>query len=166
MLGIEEPIKIKDDIDAENAMLITRDQLEEMDGFEGTPLYLSIKGRVYDVSAGGKFYAEGGEYHDWVGKDASRSFGTACRGGVDRTGMDCLSESLEGLTDNEIKEIDRWLELYETHDKYTFVGYLVDDPVEEIVERVYEEDEAPDAAAGEDLDDEEEEAEEEEVVAA
>ncbi len=98
MLGIEEPMKIKDDVDAENVMTITRDQLEEMDGYDGAPLYLSIRGRVYDVTAGSKFYGEGGEYSDWVGKDASRSFGTGCRGGVDRTGMDCLSESLEGLT--------------------------------------------------------------------
>ena len=99
MLGIEEPIKIKDDVDAENIMTITREELEEMDGFDGAPLYLAIKGRVYDVSAGKKFYAEGSDYHDWVGKDASRSFGTGCRGGTDRTGMDCLSSSLEGLTD-------------------------------------------------------------------
>lgn len=99
MLGIEKPIKIKDDIDAENVMTITREELEEMDGFDGAPLYLSIKGRVYDVSAGTKFYAEGSEYHNWVGKDASRSFGTGCRGGTDRTGMDCLSSSLEGLSE-------------------------------------------------------------------
>jgi len=98
MLGIEEPMKIKDDIDAENAMTITREQLEEMDGWDGTPLYLAVKGRVYDVSAGDRFYGEGKDYHEWVGKDASRSFGTGCRGGVDRTGMDCLSESLDGLT--------------------------------------------------------------------
>jgi len=145
MLGIEEPIKIKDDIDAEDRMTITREQLEEMDGFDGAPLYLSIKGRVYDVTAGSKFYAEGNEYHDWVGKDASRSFGTGCRNvdGIDRTGMDCLSESLEGLTDSELKEIDRWLELYETHDKYTFVGHLVDDPVNEILESIESSDETP-----------------------
>jgi predicted heme/steroid binding protein len=80
-------------------MTITREELEEMDGFDGAPLYLSIKGRVYDVSAGTKFYAEGSEYHEWVGKDASRSFGTGCRGGTDRTGMDCLSSSLEGLSE-------------------------------------------------------------------
>ena len=164
MLGIEEPIKIKDDIDAENAMHITREQLEEMDGYDGAPLYLSIKGRVYDVSAGGKFYAEGGEYHDWVGRDASRSFGTGCRGGVDRTGMECLSESMEGLTDKEIKEIDRWLELYETHDKYTFVGYLVDDPVEEIVERVHDEENEA-AAAMEEAEEGEDVVEEEEIAA-
>jgi predicted heme/steroid binding protein len=99
MLGIEKPIKIKDDVDAENIMTITREELEEMDGFDGAPLYLSIKGRVYDVTAGIKFYGEGNDYHDWVGKDASRSFGTGCRGGTDRTGMECLSESLEGLTE-------------------------------------------------------------------
>eukprot|EP00584_Thalassiosira_punctigera_P011167 CAMPEP_0172531950 /NCGR_PEP_ID=MMETSP1067-20121228/5166_1 /TAXON_ID=265564 ORGANISM="Thalassiosira punctigera, Strain Tpunct2005C2" /NCGR_SAMPLE_ID=MMETSP1067 /ASSEMBLY_ACC=CAM_ASM_000444 /LENGTH=224 /DNA_ID=CAMNT_0013316393 /DNA_START=128 /DNA_END=802 /DNA_ORIENTATION=- len=140
MLGIEEPMKIQDDIDAEDALTITREELEEMDGFDGAPLYLSIRGRVYDVSAGASFYAEGKEYHDWVGKDASRSFGTGCRGGVDRTGMDCLSESLEGLKENELKEIDRWLELYETHDKYTFVGHLVDDPVNEILDQIEEKD--------------------------
>ncbi len=99
MLGIEEPIKIQDDIDAENRMTVTREQLEEMDGFDGAPLYLSIKGRVYDVSAGAKFYGEGKEYHDWIGKDASRSFGMGCRGGLDRMGHECLSESLEGLNE-------------------------------------------------------------------
>lgn len=40
----------------------------------------------------------------------------------------------------ELKEIDRWLELYETHDKYTFVGHLVDDPVNDILEQVAVED--------------------------
>ncbi|KAL3792032.1 hypothetical protein HJC23_011197 [Cyclotella cryptica] len=139
MLGIEKPIKIEDDINAEIVMTITREQLEEMDGFDGAPLYLAIKGRVYDVSAGEKFYGDGKDYHEWVGKDASRSFGTGCRGGIDRTGMECLSSSLEGLTEKELKEIDRWVELYETHDKYTFVGHLVDDPVDEILENVQEE---------------------------
>ncbi len=41
----------------------------------------------------------------------------------------------------ELKEIDRWVELYETHDKYTFVGHLVDDPVNDILEQVAEDDE-------------------------
>jgi len=142
MLGIEQPIKIEDDIHAENSMTITRDLLEEMDGFDGAPLYLSIRGRVYDVSAGKNFYGEGKEYHDWVGKDASRSFGTGCRGGVDKSGMDCLSESLDGLSESELKEVDRWLELYELHDKYTFVGHLVDDPVNDILDDIEDDEES------------------------
>ena len=40
----------------------------------------------------------------------------------------------------ELKEIDRWVELYETHDKYKFVGHLVDDPVDDILENNGEED--------------------------
>jgi hypothetical protein len=32
------------------------------------------------------------------------------------------------------------VELYETHDKYTFVGHLVDDPVNDILEQVAEDD--------------------------
>lgn len=40
-----------------------------------------------------------------------------------------------------MKEIDRWLELYETHDKYTFVGWLVDDPVNEVLDKIEKEDE-------------------------
>ena len=32
------------------------------------------------------------------------------------------------------------MELYETHDKYTFVGHLVDDPVNDILEQVAVED--------------------------
>lgn len=148
MLGIEEPMKIQDDLDAEDVMTITREELEEMDGFDGAPLYLSIKGRVYDVSAGENFYGEGKEYHDWIGRDASRSFGTGCRGGKDRTGMDCLSETLDGLTDKELKEVDRWLELYETHDKYTFVGHLVEDPVNGILENIEKEDAAEEEKRG------------------
>ncbi len=46
-----------------------------------------------------------------------------------------------------MREIDRWLELYETHDKYTFVGHLVDDPVNDILEQ-YEEDDAEEDEGG------------------
>lgn len=148
MLGLEEPLTFTDyDRQTESTMTVTREQLAEMDGFDGAPLYLSIKRRVYDVSAGARFYAEGKEYSNWVGRDASRSFGTGCRGGVDRTGMDCLSESHDGLTASELKEIDRWLELYETHDKYIFVGHLVDDPVNDILEQQIDNGEEEDSEA-------------------
>jgi hypothetical protein len=44
------------------------------------------------------------------------------------------------IISQELKEIDRWLELYETHDKYTFVGHLVDDPVNDILDQVEDRD--------------------------
>lgn len=98
------------------------------DGVTTAPLYICIKGRIYDVTAGERFYGPDGKYHLFVGKDATRAYATGC------LWDHCVSSSTEGLTEKEWKEIDRWLELYETHDKYTFVGYLVDDPVDKILE--------------------------------
>jgi len=41
-----------------------------------------------------------------------------------------------------LKEVDRWLELYELHDKYTFVGHLVDDPVNDILDHIEDDEES------------------------
>ena len=41
-----------------------------------------------------------------------------------------------------MKEVDRWLELYELHDKYTFVGHLVDDPVNDILDHIEDDEES------------------------
>ena len=48
--------------------------------------------------------------------------------------------SLKGLSTEDQKEIDRWVELYEFHDKYTYVGKLVQgNPVDEAVEQAMRE---------------------------
>ena len=36
----------------------------------------------------------------------------------------CLISSLHGLTEAQAREADRWVELYEHHDKYHLVGLL------------------------------------------
>ena len=36
----------------------------------------------------------------------------------------CLIASLQGLTEAQAREADRWVELYEHHDKYHLVGLL------------------------------------------
>ena len=43
---------------------------------------------------------------------------------------DSVSADLDGLNEGQLRELDRWMEMYETHDKYTFVGTLVEDPVD------------------------------------
>jgi hypothetical protein len=47
---------------------------------------------------------------------------------------ECANPSMEGLDKKELQEVDQWVELYKTHDKYTFVGFLVEDPVNKILE--------------------------------
>ena len=132
LLGKEEPIPIKtqDDLNAEEYMTLTVEELADYDGFDDGPLYVGIKGRVYDVTKNQHFYGEDGKYHLFVGKDATHAFATGCL----KDTPECVNSSLEGLDEKEMKEIDRWVELYETHDKYTFVGFIVDDPVDMILD--------------------------------
>jgi len=47
------------------------------------------------------------------------------------------------------------VELYETHDKYTFVGHLVDDPVNDILEQVEDMDNNAESIKGDDIDSDE-----------
>ena len=53
-----------------------------------------------------------------MGRDATRAFCTGCLEEA------CLIASLHGLTEAQAREADRWVELYEYHDKYHLVGLL------------------------------------------
>jgi predicted heme/steroid binding protein len=58
---------------------LTLDDLAAYDGTdEDKPIYLSINGTIYDVSAGRRIYGPGGGYHFFAGTDASRGFVTGC----------------------------------------------------------------------------------------
>eukprot|EP00965_Chrysotila_dentata_P205872 6183215-Pleurochrysis_carterae.AAC.2 len=121
LLGREDPLPLGD---PDAGIALTPEELTEYDGRElpGTnghaPLFLAIKGRIYDVTAGKPFYGPGRSYHKLVGKDATRAFCTGCLEPA------CLISNLEGLSDAQRKEADRWIELYEHHDKYKLVGRL------------------------------------------
>uniref|UniRef100_A0A7S0XMP2 Cytochrome b5 heme-binding domain-containing protein n=1 Tax=Chrysocystis fragilis TaxID=1411660 RepID=A0A7S0XMP2_9STRA len=129
VFGKEEPLELASEAEAAS---VTLEELESATGEDGSPAYLSIRGRVYDVTAGEAFYGRGKPYHAFVARDATRAFALGC------TAPRCISSDTEGLTEAQHREIDRWIELYETHDKYTFVGMLVDDPVDAIVDNLDE----------------------------
>ena len=121
MMGSEEPLPLGD---ASAGLALTLDELSEYDGrqlpesTERAPLLLAIRGRIYDVSAGWNFYGPGKSYHKLVAKDATRAFCTGCLEAA------CLIANTAGLRDSQLKEADRWIELYEHHDKYKLVGQL------------------------------------------
>lgn len=119
LMGTEQPLPLGD---ADAGIALTLEELAEYDGrpLPGTgdnaPLYLAVLGRIYDVSGGKPFYGPGKSYHKLVGRDASRAFCTGCLAPA------CLISSLRGLSDEQRREADRWVELYEHHDKYKLVG--------------------------------------------
>lgn len=93
-------------------------------GTEGMPVYLSVRGRVFDVSSGRNFYGPGGPYENFAGRDASR--GLACHSFDE----DMLTKDLEGplddlagLGDEEMESLRGWEERFES--KYLVVGRLV-----------------------------------------
>ena len=119
LMGVEQPLPLAD---ASLGLALTAEELAEYDGrplsesASRAPLFLAIRGRIYDVSAGWSFYGPGSKYHKLVGKDATRAFCTGC------LEFACLIASTEGLSAAQLQEAERWIELYEHHDKYKLVG--------------------------------------------
>ncbi|RAK78448.1 putative heme/steroid binding domain protein [Aspergillus fijiensis CBS 313.89] len=60
-------------------LTLTPAQLALYNGTDPTlPLYLSVNGTVFDVSANPLVYGPGGHYNFFVGRDATRAFVTGC----------------------------------------------------------------------------------------
>jgi predicted heme/steroid binding protein len=103
------------------------------DGHDGRPILISIFGRVYDVSAGSKFYGPDGPYGNFAGHDVTYSLSTGCR--TD----DCLELTADGLDDKLLNEGKRWLSFFHLHDKYPLVGRLESDYLEILMKDLVDE---------------------------
>uniref|UniRef100_A0A8C3BT58 Neudesin neurotrophic factor n=1 Tax=Cairina moschata TaxID=8855 RepID=A0A8C3BT58_CAIMO len=83
---------------------------------EGEPIYLAVKGVVFDVTSGKEFYGKGAPYNALVGKDSTR--------GVAKMSLDPadLTHDITGLTEEELKSLDDiFNNVYKA--KYPIVGY-------------------------------------------
>ena len=99
--------------------VFTVSQLAQYDGSDPEkPVYLAIKGKVYDVSAGRSYYGPGGSYSFFSGKDATRAYITGC---FDQD----LTHDLRGLNDAEIATLQTWIDFYAKSSKYFSVGRVI-----------------------------------------
>ncbi|KAJ1735852.1 hypothetical protein H4S06_004941 [Coemansia sp. BCRC 34490] len=89
------------------------------------PLLLAVEGDVYDVTAGRGFYGRGSAYNIFVGRDASRAFGTNCLSSKDH-----LTHDTRGLTEAELGGIKGWHRFFDNHQEYVKVGSVVLDPID------------------------------------
>lgn len=105
---------------------MTLEELATMNGStETTPIYISIQGYIYDVSKARDMYGPGGSYHPLVGIDGTKAFATGC------LEEDCIHITVKEspLTEEEQVEVNRWLDFYKNHDKYEYVGRVIETSV-------------------------------------
>ncbi|KAJ9536981.1 hypothetical protein OSB04_029714 [Centaurea solstitialis] len=98
-------------------MELTLDQLKQFDGTNpSNPIYVAVKGRIFDVTTGKSFYGPGGSYAMFAGKDATRALAKMSKNDEDVIG------SVDGLTEKEIGILNDWEKKFEA--KYPIVGSL------------------------------------------
>ncbi|XP_077587678.1 neudesin [Stigmatopora nigra] len=97
--------------------LFTEEELQRYDGSrEGEPIYMAIKGVVFDVSTGKEFYGKGAPYNALVGKDSTRAVAKMSLQAEDMT------SDISGLTEEQLRSLDAVFEdTYKA--KYPIVGY-------------------------------------------
>jgi hypothetical protein len=89
-------------------------------GVDGSDIWLSIIGEVYDVTNGVEFYGPGSGYGIFAGRDASVTFVTG------KFNEEEAKKGLDSLSINELGALEHWRDFYEKNEKYQFIGLLVD----------------------------------------
>ena len=96
---------------------ISLDQLAKCDGNNGRPLYLSVRGVVYDVGRGKNFYGPGGPYSMFAGKECARALACMVKS------IDYCDDDLSQLGESELGTLHMWETKFK--EKYKQVGKLI-----------------------------------------
>jgi len=92
----------------------TREELSKFKGENGSPIYLALMGRVYDVTKGKDFYGPGGGYSFFTGTDGTRAFVT---GDFTPSG---LTDDISDLDDGDYLGVKNWIDFYSKD--YLYIG--------------------------------------------
>lgn len=117
MTGPFEP-KVRPEISPPKDDPITIEDLRKYDGSdELRPVYVAIKGVVYDVTPNRSAYETGKSYHIFAGRDASRALAKSS------LRIEDASDKYDDLSEQERHVLDDW-EVY-FQKRYSVVGKLV-----------------------------------------
>lgn len=100
--------------------LVTRDELATKNGEDGADIWLSILGRVYDVTTGTDYYSPGQGYNSLCALDSSVPFVTGTFTPEE------AEKDIDTVEDTALTGIYEWEKFYNEHDTYKFVGLLID----------------------------------------
>ncbi|KAF8196469.1 cytochrome b5 [Pholiota molesta] len=101
---------------------ITTEQLKQYDGSDPTkPIYVAIKGTVFDVSSKAEVYGPGKSYSIFAGKDGSRGLGMSSLKPEDAVA------DYSKLDEKDMKVLDDWHAFFSK--RYNIVGKVIDGPI-------------------------------------
>jgi membrane-associated progesterone receptor component len=106
--------------------MVTLEELQRHDGIQTDTLWLSIMGRVYDVTAGSQYYGNKGPYKIFVAKDANVPFITGSFTDEE------AQKPLVSLTAQELYSLETWTDFYDKEEKYQFIGLFVGEMYDEL----------------------------------
>ncbi|KAF9257217.1 cytochrome b5 [Marasmius fiardii PR-910] len=99
----------------------TQEQLKEFDGSDpAKPIYVSIKGTVFDVTQKKDVYGAGKSYNIFAGKDGSRGLGMSSLKPEDAV------PDFSVLDEKDMKTLNDWHEFFKK--RYNIVGRVTDLP--------------------------------------
>ncbi|KAG8214093.1 cytochrome b5 [Butyriboletus roseoflavus] len=111
----------RNDLDPPKNDPFTLTALAQYDGSDDTkPIYVSIKGDVFDVTRKRDVYGVGGSYNIFAGKDGSRGLGKSS------LKLEDAVPDYSTLPENEIKVLDDWYSFFSK--RYNIVGRVTDMP--------------------------------------
>jgi len=106
---------------ASRVLRITLQELKKYDGSNpALPVYVAIKGVIYDVSTGPYSKAKGGAYSKFAGNEIGRALAKSSLSEED------IVPSLDGLAQDEVQTLGEWVQKFES--KYPVVGSVADFP--------------------------------------
>jgi membrane-associated progesterone receptor component len=100
------------------AKKMSRKELKQYNGEDGNPLYIAIKGDIFDVGNKNAFYAKGGSYHLIAGQDGSRVLATMK---LEKSYIE--DPSVDGLSEKETAVLNDWHKKFSS--KYKIIAKLV-----------------------------------------
>eukprot|EP00640_Fibrocapsa_japonica_P002373 CAMPEP_0113938032 /NCGR_PEP_ID=MMETSP1339-20121228/4470_1 /TAXON_ID=94617 /ORGANISM="Fibrocapsa japonica" /LENGTH=278 /DNA_ID=CAMNT_0000940963 /DNA_START=93 /DNA_END=929 /DNA_ORIENTATION=+ /assembly_acc=CAM_ASM_000762 len=101
----------------------TADQLKEYNGESQEKIYLSMKGKVFDVSRKTQSYGPEGPYHLFAGRECGRSLAK-----MSFEEEDLGTARVDDLSSMEKDQLKNWMEDFEFYKQYPVVGRLVAAP--------------------------------------
>ena len=97
-------------------------EIKKCDGSKGNPIFILIRGDVFDVTKGANFYGPGAGYHGFAGRDATIMLATMK---TDPNDPSLVGKTFDKLTAAELETLEHWYTNVFTK-KYSMIGHLKD----------------------------------------